>query len=538
MRLNLMVHGQDAVGRDLVKSDRWGVAGAIGFGLGTGTVFTLNYLHQQDDRIPDYGVPTLTPPGETYSRPVTETTSIDRSTFYGFTRDYDKTSADIVTSKLQHTANSWLALYNDTRVGVYGRDFAATRVSCNAASGCLDALFDNDPSTIPLFTPGNAASATGPYGMSVWGIQDIMTAVVATPIGGLRNQLVGGIDASYLSSKRRFYAFSETRPGRNAYDPDHCFAYTIVPNTTPTAVDNSFAEGRDYAVFATDQLWLTDAWSVVVGGRLDKYAIDYQQITVDNTASERSTSATLFNPKASLVFEPSETQTYYFSWARSATPQGTSVTNQPTPVSATESPGGVATRDLEPEENEIFEAGAKVGLLENKLGLQGSIFRVMKNNAKLDDGLGNIVSSGDAQHIQGIEFGATGTLGENWAILANYTYLDGKTEDSTNAAAVGGRVANVPEHSAALWTTFRPMDRLTIGGGITYAGEIFLNSANTTIAPESFTLDGLISYEIGKWRIALNLSNLTDRLNYSGSQNGRVVPAAGRTVILSIGVVY
>lgn len=535
-RVNLMAHGQDAVGRDLVKADRWGAAGAIGFGLGTDTTFTVAVLHQQDDRIPDYGVPTLTPPGQTYSQPVTETAGVDRETFYGFTRDYDDTTADMITARLNHRAADWLTLSNDMRVGVYSREFSGTRVSCNAT--CLTNLFDDDPLTEPFFAPGGAASGTGPYSMNLWGIQDIATAVVTTPIGGLRNQLVAGIDVSYLQSKRHFYTFSATRPPRDVFTPDHDFPYEIVPRTTPTDVANSFAEGTNYAVFASDQLWFNDAWSVILGARVDYYTVSYQSVTVDNTFAEISTNSSLFNPKASLVFEPSEFQTYYVSWARSATPQGTSVTNQPTPVSGNVSAGGFNTRDLDPEENDILEAGAKLGFFEGRLGLTASIFRVNKNNARADDGLGNIISTGDSQRVQGIELGVVGNLTESWSITANYAFLDSETTESTNAAAIGNRVPNVPEHSAALWTTYMPIQALTLGAGLTYAGKVYLNNTNLASVPSAFSVDALVAYQLGQWRFQLNATNLFDELNYAGSQNGRAVPSPGRTFILSIGTVF
>ena len=102
-RVNFMAHGQEVVGRDLVKADRWGIAPTIGFGLGTNTTFTLALLHQQEDRVPDYGVPTLTPPGEACAAG-DRAPDVDRATFYGFSRDYDDTTADVVTARLNHRA--------------------------------------------------------------------------------------------------------------------------------------------------------------------------------------------------------------------------------------------------------------------------------------------------------------------------------------------------------------------------------------------------------------------------------------------------
>ena len=265
----------------------------------------------------------------------------------------------------------------------------------------------------------------------------------------------------------------------------------------------------------------------------------YQSVTVANTLTEISTDATLFNPKASLVFEPNEFQTYYVSWARSATPQGTSVTNQPTPVSGNVSAGGFNTRDLEPEENDIIEAGAKFGFFEGRLGLTASIFRINKNNAKADDGLGNIISTGDAQRVQGIELGVVGNVTENWTVTANYALLDSETTKSLTANVVGNRVPNVPKHSAALWTTYVPIEDLTLGIGATYADKVYLNNTNLAFVPSAFAVDALVSYRVaGRWLLQLNATNLFDELNYAGSQNGRAVPSPGRTFIFSIGTVF
>ena len=97
---------------------------------------------------------------------------------------------------------------------------------------------------------------------------------------------------------------------------------------------------------------------------------------------------------------------------------------------------------------------------------------------------------------------------------------------------------NVPEHSAALWTTYVPIQDLTLGIGATYAGKVYLNNTNLAFVPEAFSMDALIAYQLGQWRLQLNATNLFDRLNYAGSQNGRAVPSPGRTFIFSIGTVF
>ncbi len=56
-RLNLMTHQNDVPGRDVESFERWGVAPSVAFGGDSDTRFTLSYLHQEDDNVPQYGVP-------------------------------------------------------------------------------------------------------------------------------------------------------------------------------------------------------------------------------------------------------------------------------------------------------------------------------------------------------------------------------------------------------------------------------------------------------------------------------------------------
>ena len=46
--------------RDDVKNRRWGVAPTLAFGIGGPTTLTLAYLHQQEDNVPDVGIPFVT----------------------------------------------------------------------------------------------------------------------------------------------------------------------------------------------------------------------------------------------------------------------------------------------------------------------------------------------------------------------------------------------------------------------------------------------------------------------------------------------
>lgn len=117
LRINLMAHRDDVVGRDKIELRRLGFAPSIAFGLGTPTQITLSYLLQHEDNIPDYGFPYIN------GAPL----RVDRSTFYGLTKeDHEKTLVNIGTLRLDHRFNDIFNLRNTLRYSHVDRDSAVT----------------------------------------------------------------------------------------------------------------------------------------------------------------------------------------------------------------------------------------------------------------------------------------------------------------------------------------------------------------------------------------------------------------------------
>src|SRR3954467_3649263 len=114
VRLNLMLSDTGVVDRDVVRATRWGIAPTISLGLGTDTQWSLAYMHQHTDAIPDYGLVVAQRPGQLIAEPVSEY-GVPRNTFPGFNTDKDRNDADIVTMKLAHQPTPWLTLSNDSR---------------------------------------------------------------------------------------------------------------------------------------------------------------------------------------------------------------------------------------------------------------------------------------------------------------------------------------------------------------------------------------------------------------------------------------
>ncbi|WP_237354704.1 TonB-dependent siderophore receptor [Xanthobacter sp. YC-JY1] len=563
-----MFNDQDIVDRDHVEANRYGLMGSLGFGLGTNQTLYLNYLYQHGDRTPDYGVPVVTPLFNDVKKfgavgqPVTEW-GVPRSNFYGKETDRDITDTNMFTANYKKEINDWLTFTNDSRVGYYTRDFATSVPGCSNGS----------TNTVPATPKTYAASCTGQffagnnpaitfgggnpgYLQESLAAENVATMVAKFNTGFLRHELVAGIDYYFVNDSRNLIALSGSKGLSTIWNPVYAnttgyFLYENPFGNNGQKISNTY----DFGAFASDRIWFTDQLSILGGIRWDNYSTDYKYWCVDAQGTSTvpgclkskgtwiyaDSDTRFFSPKASLIWEPTKTQTYYVSYAKSFSPQGGFPTNDVTVVNPVQN-------NLSPEDNETWEAGAKVSVLDGRLGLTAALFRIDKSNVFYTDPVtGDSVESGENQRVQGVELGVTGTITDAWTIQAGYAYYASEILTSTTLSYVGNQVPFVSPNNFTLWTTYDLIKggvvraipgQLLVGGGITYADGYFTNSANTAIIPETFSLDALISYKHENYRVALNGYNLTNALNYSAGWGNRAIPASGRSFTLSVGYTF
>ncbi|ONG44943.1 TonB-dependent receptor, partial [Pseudoroseomonas deserti] len=520
IRLNLMGQYSSTVGREDVDSRRFGIAPSIAFGLGTDTTFSLHYQHYQYNNTTDAGIPLVSTPGTTITRPATEF-GLPRGTWYGTDSDRDKVQLDMLTARLSHKANDWLTLTNDTRLSIIDRDFAYSIASCDVT--CIGNFRAGRPATATI------SGASAPYHQESWAIQNVAQATARFTTGAFRHELVAGIDVSYENVDRTGYGYLTSRTAASIFGGDGDL------NLTRGAASNTRETGiTTYAGFLNERLWLTPELSLIGGVRVSRYEVDHEAVTLATGArTDINANHTVVDPRASIVWQPTPAQTFYATYSTSTTPPGSLFTTQNSTVTN-------FRNNLDPERNTLWELGAKVGFFDNRLGLYGALYRIEKSNATYYDPATNgLVQSSDEQRNQGVEIGITGQITPAWNIIANYTWMDSETRKSSTPGLVGKRVSYVPENAAAVWTTYEinkglPWN-LTIGGGITWRDQVFLNAANTAEAPSNFSVDAMVSHRINdRLRVQVNGYNLGDALNYDAVFGSRVIPSAGRTVLFTV----
>jgi catecholate siderophore receptor len=495
LRINLMAHKDDIVGRDVAEQQRLGFAPSISFGLGTPTQFTLSYLVQGEDNIPDYGVPYVD------GRPA----RVDRDNFYGFAReDYERTLLNLGTARLDHRFNDTFSLRNTLRYSHNDREHEVTAPRFNAG------------------TPGffNRNRPKRDLTEAILSNQTDLTLKFDTM--GFKHTLVTGLEFSRETLDRTNYAFTGV-PQANATNPN---PHDSIAGITKRVSARSDGKAFGFGIFAADQIKLNEYFEIVGGARWDYFDTDFDNTAISATnvvtRSDLSRTDKMWSYRGGLIFHPTPAQSYYFSYATAFNPSAEALQLSDNNVSTA------------PEKNQTFELGGKLEFFNGALNLQGALFRTDKTNARVTDPITDILVLEGEQRVQGVEFGIAGRILSNLNVFAGYTFLDSEFLKSPDDAVEGNELQNVPKHSATLWATYDFLEKWQIGGGPTYVSSRYNNAANANRVPGHVLWDATLAYQLTKnFQFRLNGINLTNDLYYSQVGGGHVVPGIGRAFIFS-----
>ena len=260
-----------------------------------------------------------------------------------------------------------------------------------------------------------------------------------------------------------------------------------------------------------------------------------------------SNDATLFSYRAGLVFKPTPLSSIYLAYGDSQTPS----------VATVNGSCALDNCNVDPEEAESIELGAKWDALDGRLSLTAAVARNERTNYRVDDPgnpdnpSGQEVLDGSAR-VDSLTLGAAGRILSNWSVFANYTYLDsqvlqgasdfvsGSGQDFTR----GDTLVNTPKHAASLWTTWDVARGIQLGYGLTWQGRVYIqqHSAANPAGPLP-TAGGYVvhramaSYAVNpRLSLQLNANNLFDKQYLTRLRTQRLAwatPGEARSIVLS-----
>ncbi|MNE25977.1 putative TonB-dependent receptor BfrD precursor [compost metagenome] len=301
-----------------------------------------------------------------------------------------------------------------------------------------------------------------------------------------------------------------------------------------------------------------EKWILNLGLRWDDYSVegaDWVNVGTPAvpTLTPRSGDWDFVNYQVGLVYKPTASSSLYASYATSSTPPTISAGDQNAGNGL--GTGDLATTLLDPEETQSFEIGAKANLFNDRLALSGALFHLTRKDAQILVDVGKYEQAGEAE-VSGLELGISGNITSKWQVFGGYTWMDSELVSApvilvdgvpTKNPIEGEQLANTPEHSASLFTTYRVTPKLSLGGGVYYVSRSWGGNqggagggANRIYAPEYTRVDLFASYDLSdRAALQLNVQNAGDEeyiMRTNGVHHADVAP--GRSAILTLNVRY
>lgn len=481
-----------------VTLEREGINPTLAIALGRNTTLRASYEFFRDRRVADRGVPSVN------GRPV----DTDAATFFGDPAQ-SSSAADVnmASATIEHHAGRGISIRSRTNFGAYDKHYqnifpgAVTGTTVNVSG------YDNRTGRHNFFNQTDL--------------------IITRRTGRIGHVIAAGLEAGrQVTDNFRRTAFFRTL-GANV-------TTTAVPLSAPTIslpvefrqsatdADNS-GTATIAAVYAQDQLALSDHVQAVVGLRFDRFNVDFRN---HRTGAAFTSRDGLLSPRAGLIYKPIAPISMYASYSLAYVPRAG---DQLSSLSLT-------NQALEPEQFRNYELGAKWDV--RALALTLAAYRLDRGNVAVADALDPTRALlVDAQRTSGVEAGLDGRLTTRWTVIGGYAFQRGEITRSISANAQAGAVlAQLPRHSLSLWNRVQVSQDLGFGVGVIHRGDIFAATDNLVTLPAYTRIDGALFWNVtATLRAQLNVENLTDTAYFaSAHSNNNILPGSPRAIKIAV----
>lgn len=478
--------------------DRESLAPTLGLRISADTQVLLQAEQASDRRITDFGIPAFR------GRPV----NVSPSTYYGAAnaRDVDYTQTDVTSlgATLTHRIDANWSFRNAVRGYEYRLDRNNTLVGS----------VDEAAQTASLNRSNVRRHETGFFNQS--------ELVQKTQLAGMEHQILYGLEIGH-QRKDQYFVSQNNVATVSLFNPVLPVLPFLVSGTPST---NNLGVFQVAGVYLQDLLTITRHWKALAGVRYDQF----EQETRERRPGLSNLSRTDRNwsPRVGLVYQPTQTQSYYASYSKSYQP------------SAETFPLAASNAQLAPEATTNQEVGTKLDLFGGLATATASLFRLERTNIKATDPATNTLIPVGVQRTDGVEVTFAGELPQRWHISAGYAYLDARVTDSVAVDAgqqvQGKRATLTPRHSANLWLVKAIGTGFGVGGGVTYVDDRAANPGNTVTLPQYVVFDAVAYWRQRSYDLQLNVYNLFDReyiVAGHGSAPNLNLPGAPRSAMVT-----
>ena len=522
-RVSTMVTSADNHGN---KINKQGIAPSYRWGIGTADEFLVNFYYLDNHNGVNYGIPWLTNgPKNGGDRLV----HIDPKNYYGAASDYSDSSVAYGGISHTHRFLDGGELKTQFRSGHYTRDLRASAIRFAAAAAQPDrqAVTSDTISSATVLTRGSNNK-----------VQDMDTQYLQSDYSGkfgwfgLKHDVTAGLDLAHEDFKNYGLSLPSgvtlTKPTTTLGAPDDGGA---VDEARRIRTVNRTFDAKSQAVYVQDLVQVAPEWKLLGGLRWDRFEGDYKTPAITNAngtvtaATHRARSDSLWSRRFGVLYQPSATQSYHFSYGTSFNTSGDTYQYD------------ALGENTPPEASRNLELGAKIDWADGRFTSRFALFRAEKYNERNRDSetvnATNYVLSGK-RHASGFEIDLAGRITPEWEIFGSYAYIPSAKIDkapggaSLQGEAVGSRPGLTPRHSGTIWSTYKLTPSWRLGAGLNARSSDTPQLAPTTVAPKFLTADLMAEYTQDRLSLKFNLSNISNKLYADMLYRGHYIPGKGR----------
>lgn len=357
-------------------------------------------------------------------------------------------------------------------------------------------------------------------------------------IGNMRNRLVAGLD--YFERNLIFggsgygLLYNVTAQGEvrqlDAQNPYNLTQTSVDKLLAGEAGPNYNSKDATYSAYASDVLNITPTLLAMASLRVDYFDTEGNINTDDDDYNQ-----TALSPKFGLVYQPIENKlsvfANYMNGFRNIAPSAVYDMDN----------NFLGNQTFEPEHANQLEVGIKGNLFSDKLNATLSYYDI--NVANLVVSGQTFSSQGGEAQSKGVEIDLNASPVKGLSIIAGYSYNQSKI--------IKGDIGNVwldqgkrpfwagPKTLINLWATYKfdqgALENFGFGFGGNYASDNAILDSDVTgkfVLPEYTVLNGSVFYNSNKFRVALNVNNITNKDYFNGGWS-TVNPQKPRNAVAS-----
>jgi outer membrane receptor protein involved in Fe transport len=194
-------------------------------------------------------------------------------------------------------------------------------------------------------------------------------------------------------------------------------------------------------------------------------------------------------------------------------------------------------QSLDVNELRQYELGATFKPI-SSVKLDLAVYDITSSNEINEVTPGEFANFGETSRI-GFETSLSWDISSQFQLQAVYGYADSEVEENLNPALIGNRVNGVPDHTATLIATYFPVPDIRLTATGRYIGEYFIDSGNTTKAPDYAVLDLDAAYSLNTktpTQVFVSIDNVTDNVYATTINSLGASPGAPRAVFAGVQV--